>query len=272
LKKIASILVCAFLACKCLAPPPGGLGGGQFNGGVNSNFQGGSAPAGSGSFLPSDVSGLFGWWKADNLVTNTAGTTPPADSDTIHGWGDSSGNNRTLTPASNDPTWRNAATTGRTIGGIQFSATTRLRVGFTALTSSTIFVLWRNASSGATHMAIDSTNTANRMAVYINGADAFSIYSGAAFVTTGVAANPSYNAQTAIFVAAGNDTIRTNGVVAISSSDSGSDTLDGLTVGGAWDGANNLGTGEYVSEVIVYNRATLSGTELANVEAYLLNR
>jgi hypothetical protein len=220
---------------------------------------------------PDQIANLFAWYKADNLVTNAAGTTPPADNDTIKGWGDSSGNNRVLTPAASNPTWRNAATTGRTIGGFQFSATTRMRVGWTAFNGSTVFALWRNNSSGATHMVVDSTNTANRQSVYISGADAFACYSGNAFVTTGVAANPSFNRQTVIFVNAGNDTIRTNGVVAISSSDSGSDTFDGITVGSQWDGGNNLGTGEYVCEVIVYNR-NLNSTECGQVEAYLATR
>jgi len=271
-KTLAVLAILALAAANCFAPPPGGLGGGQFNGGVNSNYKGGNNGAGGGgSFSPSDLSGLFAWYKADALVTNTAHATPPADNDTIEGWGDSSGNNRTLTPATGNPIWRNAATTGRTIGGLQFSAATRLRIGFTAVSGCTIFSLWRNNSSGSSHATCDSTNSAQRQMVYISGGDAFAIYAGNAFVTTGTAANPSYNVQTAIFVTAGNDTIRTNGVVAISSSDAGSETLDGLTVGAAWDGGNNLGTGEYVSEVVVYNR-NLNSTECGQVETYLLAR
>lgn len=272
-RPLGSVLILCLAVANCFAPPPGGLGGGQFNGGQNSNYKGGNNGAGGGSFSPSDISGLFAWYKADSLVTNNAGTSPPADSDTIKGWGDSSGNNRTLTPASSNPTWRNAATTGRTIGGLQFSATTRLAVGFTAPSGSTIFALWRNNSSGSTHAVVDSTNSAQRQMVYINGSDKFACYSGNAFVTVGTVANPSFNVQTVIFVASSaNETIRTNGVVAINSSDAGDEKLDGLTVGSAWDGSNNIGTGEYVCEIVIYNRTDLTGTELSNVETYLLAR
>jgi len=226
---------------------------------------GGGAP-----FSPTDLSGLFAWYKGDNLVTNSADASPPSDGDSIKAWGDSSGNNHTLTIASGNPTWNNAATTGRAQGGLVFGVNKQLQVGFTAVAGTTVFVLWRNNSAGATHMAVDSTNTANRQAVYINGANAFAIYAGDAFLTTGTAANPSFNVQTGIFVTAGDDTIRTNGVVAITGV-SGADTLDGLTVGSAFNGGNNLGAGEYVAEVVIYNR-NLNSTECGQVETYLSTR
>jgi len=264
-------IVAALLVIPALAfpvPPPGGSGGRYFAGQNSLNV------AGSSVISPTDLSGLHAWYKADNLVTNLAGTTPPANGDAIKGWGDSSGNNRVLStnnPTAAGPTWNNSATTGKNQGAIVFASGKNIRVGFTGLANSTICTVWRNNSSGASHMVVDSTNSANRNSVYINGSDNFTIYSGGAFLTGGSAvANPSWNIEIGVFNGSGNDSIYTNGVLAVTGV-SGSDTLDGLNVGSDNTGANNLGAGEYVGEIIIYNR-NLNSTELGQIDAYLNSR
>jgi len=248
-------------------PPPGGGSGGAFFAGQNSLNV--SIPLST--TQPPDISGLFAWYKADNLVTNLSGTTPPTDNDLVQGWGDSSGNNHVLStnnPTAAGPTWRNGATIGKNQGGIQFASGRHMRVGFTGLANTTICTTWRNNSSGGTHMVIDSTNSGNRNAVYINGSDNFTIYSGGAFLVGGTAvAFPTWNIEIGVFNGSGNDSIYTNGILAVTGV-SGSDTLDGLNVGSANDGNNNLGAGEYVGEVIIYNR-NLNSTELDQIFTYL---
>lgn len=63
-------------------------------------FIGGGAPA----FVPTDIAGCQGWWRADLGVTGSAPVTA---------WADQSGNGRTLSEATNGPTLTTPAHNGQ---------------------------------------------------------------------------------------------------------------------------------------------------------------
>lgn len=220
---------------------------------------------------PDDIANLFAWYKGDALVTNTAGALAAAD-ESVAWWGDSSGNGRHLRTNNvhnTTPVYKTAAQTGKSQGGIQFAGTTnQLKIGFTALPDTTIFVVWRNNSGGAYKFTVDSTNTSARQTMYKRNTDLFTIASVTEQTVAGAIVNPSWNKFCAVFNSAGDDSIYTNGVVASTTLVSGSQSLDGLTLGGAWNGTSSIGNGEYLGEVIIYNRL-LNSTEIGQIFTYL---
>jgi hypothetical protein len=234
-----------------------------------------SSVAAAGISSPADIANLYAWYKGNSLVTNAAGTTPPSDGDFIIAWGDKSGNGHDLSTNSNPLAlplkWFSAATTGRTIGGVESGgANSYLRVGFTALPDTTIFILWRINSSGAYVLPLDSTNSLASQAIYKSNGDAFAMYSGTE-VTGGTTVSGTFYVQTCQFNSGGNDTMRTNGVVISAALNSGNQSLDGLTVGASRLGATQPVSGEYMVEIAIYNRL-LNTTEMSQVETYLLEQ
>ena len=231
-------------------------------------------PAAAGSYSPSDTANLFAWYKSDALLTNSTGTSPPAADESVKGWGDSSGNGRHVTtnnPTAIMPIFKSAAAIGKSQGGLEFGSGKRLRVGFTALPDTTIFVVWRAAISGGYVFATDSTNSSARQGVYQTGSGVLKIYSGTEQTASSVVPNPSWNILCGVFTSSGNDSSYTNGVVFSTTLTSGNQSLDGLTLGSDWSGSSPLSVGEYLGEVIVYDR-NLTGTEIGQVSTYLNSR
>lgn len=232
--------------------------------------------AAAAAFAPTDIANLFAWYKSDALVTNTAGVSPPSGGDSVAKWGDSSGNGRHLqtnSAAIAAPLYIAPATTGKTYGGIEKAAGANLRVGFTAQADTTIFVVWRNATAGSQKVVLDSTNVSNRQIVYKKTTEFLATYAGSEIAANGVAiANPSWNIVAATFNSAGSDSLYTNGVAFTTSGTVGAQTLDGLSVLARYDnGGDSLVTGEYLGEVIIYNRV-LNSTEIGQVNTYLNSR
>lgn len=233
-------------------------------------------PAASGGISsPTEIANLFAWYKGDAAVTNTAGGSPPTTDDAIAWWGDSSGNGRHLRTNNvhgTTPIWKNSGATGKSYGGMQFAGTTnQLKIGFSAQADTTMFVVWRTASSGTYKLFLDSTNSAARQVMYKRNTDLFTIFSGTEQIVAGAIPNPSWNIMCAVFNSAGNDSVYTNGVVASTSLSAGNQSLDGLTLGGAYDGTNPIGSGEYLVEVVIYSRL-LNSTEIGQVNDYLNTR
>ncbi len=225
--------------------------------------------------VPTDIANLYAWYKGDAGITNTSGSGSPANDDPVAWWGDSSGNGRHLRTNNvhgSTPLFKSSSSTGKSFGGLQFAGTTNsLRIGFTALPDTTIFVVWRTASAGSYKLFLDSTNAAARQVMYKRNTDLFTIASATEQTVSGAIPNPSWNVFCAQFNSAGNDSIYTNGVVASTALVAGTQSLDGLTVGSANDGTSPLGSGEYLVEVIIYSRL-LNSTEIGGVNSYLNTR
>lgn len=223
---------------------------------------------------PDDISGLFFWYEGDEAVTNSSGALASAD-ELVSWWGDKSGNGRHLRTNNVhgvNPIYKTAAQTGKSIGGLQFAGTTnQLKVGFTAQADMTIFVAWRTASSGSYKIFLDSTNASARQVMYKRNTDLFTISSVTEQTVAGAIPNPSWNIMCAVFNSGGNDSIYTNGVVASTSLVAGNQSLDGLTIGGAYDGTNPLGNAEYLPTIIGYNRL-LNSTEIGQVFTFINGR
>ncbi len=222
--------------------------------------------------VPTDIANLYAWYKGDAGITNTSGSGSPANDDAVAWWGDSSGNGRHLRTNNvhgTTPLFKSAATIGKSQGGIQFATSTnQLKVGFTALPDTTIFVVWRNASGGTYKITMDGTNAAAVQELYKRNTDVFGMYSGTEQTASGALVNPSWNKLCGVFNSAGNDSMYTNGVVVSTSLSAGNQSLDGLTVGGAGNGTSSLGNAEYLGEVIIYNRL-LNSTEIGQIFTYL---
>jgi len=265
---LGSVVLLLAFACACLAPPPpGGTGRSTYSGRSKT-------PVPPASLLPTDIANLFAWYKSDALVTNLAGTSPPANGDSIRAWGDSSGNGRHLStnnPTASGPTWSNATSAAKSQGVFAFASGKQMRVGFSALANTTVLVAWRTETTGGTHAVCDSTNTGNRQMVYVNSGDLFAMYSGAAFLTGGAVAQHTWNVQACIFSGSGNDTIVTNGVQAVNGT-AGGDLMDGFNVGSDWNGANNLSLLDNVGEIIIYSRNLDVTTEIVPLTSYLRGR
>lgn len=225
------------------------------------------------AYSPTDTANLFAWYKADALLTNLIGTAVIGEGTNIIAWGDSSGNGRHLT--TNNPTasaqrYKGTAATGKSQGGIERIAA-YMRVGFTAQADTTIFIVWRNASSGDNAIPIDSTNSAARQLVYKDPSN-FPTISAVTAASGNIAfVNPSWNIVAGVFNSGGNDSLYTNGVAYSTSLTAGSQSLDGLTILATYNDNGPLGTGEYVGEIIIYNR-NLNSTEIGQVNTYLNGR
>lgn len=228
-----------------------------------------TAPA----YSPTDTANLFAWYKADALLTNLIGTAVIADGTNIIAWGDSSGNNRTLTTnnaTASPQRYKGTSSTGKAQGGIERIAG-YLRVGFTAQANTTIFIVWRTATSGANSIPLDSTNSASRQIVYKSSSDFPTISATTAQSGNIAFANPSWNIVCGVFNGSGNDSLYTNGVAYSTSLTAGNESLDGLTLLTTFGDAGVLATGEYIGEVIIYAR-NLNSTEIGQVNTYLNGR
>ena len=229
----------------------------------------------SAAYSPSDTANLFAWYKSDALVTNTAGTSPPAANDSVASWGDSSGNSRhvrTNLANATAPWFKGTAATGKSYGGIENQGAAMLSVGFTAQADSSIFFVWRNASAGVQKVIVDSTNSTSRHAIYKSATEKVSMYSASVIGSDINVVNPSWNIIAAVFNSAGSDALYTNGVAFTTAGNVGAGNLDGLALTSRYDGSTDrLSTGEYLGEVVIYNRA-LNATEIGQVNTYLNSR
>lgn len=234
----------------------------------------GKAPAGAAAPTEvTDISGLFAWYRADLLVTNTSGTSPPTGGDLVKAWGDSSGNQRHLTtnnPTASAPSFAATNTTTKQIGGIEVTTGEYLRVGFTAIANSTMFAVWRVAALGSIQVVIDGTNSSGRQALYKRSSDAFSAYSGTAEISGGAAALNTWYIQAVTYNSSGNDAVYTNNV-SITSGASGSQSLDGITLGADQAGGFSPPGNGFIGEVVIYNRV-LNSTEIGQVFGILNGR
>jgi len=97
--------------------------------------------------LPSEVSGLQGWWNAGAGVFSDAGSTPAVDTNTIQQWNDQSGNARHFSQATatNRPTYRTSIVNGQPVirfdGVDNFMATAATMNDMFTSTAGTIFVV-----------------------------------------------------------------------------------------------------------------------------------
>ena len=227
----------------------------------------------SAAYSPSDTANLFAWYKSDALVTNLISTDVVAEGTNIIAWGDSSGNGRHLT--TNNPTasaqlFKGTAATGKAQGGIE-RITQFLRVGFTAQPDTTCFVVWRIATGATVAIPFDSTNSAARQLVYKSSLARPAISAVTEQVSPGAIVNPSWNIICGVFNSAGDDSLYTNGVAFSTALTAGSQSLDGLTLLTSFNNNGPMSSGEYIGEVIVYNR-NLNSTEIGQVHTYINGR
>ena len=228
------------------------------------------AAGGGGPKIPTDLSGLTGWWKTDALLTNAADSTSINSGDKIKGWGDSSGNNKTLFQPTDGS--RGVATNSLRNGlaGVYFTGSTWMDVGFVApQANTTVFALIQfPLAAGSFGFVFDSTNSAARQAgLKISSSEVMEIFSGG----TGRddATTRSAGAWLIVcwkFDSAGNDVMRVNGTTVVSGLDSGSQSLDGLTLGARY--LHDLSWGGAIVELFMFNRVTNS-TEDTDMETYL---
>lgn len=217
-------------------------------------------PAAAGGFLPTDLSGLDVWLKADAI-------TGLSDSDPVTSWVDSSGNSNTASALSDSPVYHASAI--NSLPAVEFGiGTDHLTFGSNILSTQVTWFLVAYRVGGAVFQGLFVT-------------DAHSIYAS----WTG--SNWGHYPGGSTFVDSLDD-ISTDYKIIASTSD-GYDPVatysEGvLTNTGASDGIASRGTSAiggdpggtqpffgFIAEVVAYNRI-LSGAEIAQVGGYLSSK
>jgi hypothetical protein len=210
----------------------------------------------SAGFTPASLSGLAGWWKADQLVLN--------DGDPVATWADQSGNSRDFSQATSAarPTYKTNILNGKPVvrsdGVDDYLNTT----SFTMAQALTLSVVHVPRSVSTTDVLFDA-GSGSQFTAYHNASAAYILDIGASTNTSGGPVLNTPEIVTVVANGASSAYVR-NGV---STAASGTNGLAGglrLMANRILSAAYNQG--DY-AEVILYNRALTVG-ERQQVEAY----
>lgn len=227
-------------------------------------------------FVPTSISGLMAWYKADaGTFQDSAGSTPAtADSDPIGRWADQSGNARhiTQTTSTKRPLLKTAISGGypavRTDGVDDWLSGSWSNV---AQPITIVFCGIPRGSMDDADVLIDGLDSTHRTAMFINSGNYASFYGGSAVVNTtykyGVnRAHMPY----AVFNGASSKHSLAPDMLGASGS-VGTQGSDGLWVGTEFGGGNPRHVNVDFLEILVYN-AALTQAQLESVQSYFRTR
>ncbi len=219
------------------------------------------------SFLPNQVAGMVGWWKADGtLWQDSARTTPAvADADPVGAWDDASGNGRHLLQATAGK--RLALKLGivngkpilRSDGVDDF-----LQLAFTLAQPFTLFGAVKRADAG-NHYIVNGAGGTSRGILYYQGGF-FTVFAGTALLST-LATNTAWHVLRGVYNGASSAAAYDQ--AAAVTGNAGALAAGGITVASESDGTFNSAT-DYL-ELIAYNVA-VSEANCTLIQNYLGSR
>lgn len=207
----------------------------------------------SGSFSPTDISGLKLWLKADAI-------TGKSDGDTVSTWSDSSGLGNDAT-AGTAPIYKTNIINGLPV--VRFSSSI-LDTPSISWTNQTIFIV--GLGSGSNRYAVSFSSGSENALIYGFAANTLEIYNNPRL---SIGTFSSFSYATIIRTASTSTTVRLNG------SQTGTTGTVSIPGSGAVRLGNHfLGSNPFVgdiAELLIYD-AVVSGTDLTNVESYLADK
>ena len=232
----------------------------------------------AGKWLPTRISGLQLWLKADaGLWQDSVGGTPAvADSDVVGAWQDFSGNSNHAAQAttSKKPLLKTGIVNGRDV--VRFDGTDDWLMGAfgSGLTQPfTVIIVTRLATAAvndnAYYSVLDGDDLTNRMNIYktiVPSPDVWSIYAGAGLADG--AANDSWNIWSTLANGASSEYWINS--VSKAAGDAGAQNPDGVTVGADAGGVGSWWDGD-VAEILIYD-PSLSTANRTALENYLNDR
>lgn len=135
-----------------------------------------------GSWVPTDNATLVIWQKADGTVTNSLGSTPPSNGDSVSTWADESGNKYHSVNSGNYPTWQSNVKNGLPI--IRFTGASDQYLLANAAAGNlggddvpfTFFAVLKTASTGHTYPIFEHINpggSTKYQTVILNSSDVY---------------------------------------------------------------------------------------------------
>lgn len=209
---------------------------------------------------PDDISGLEGWYDADDSASLTL-----SGSDVTQ-WDDLSGNGRHLEGVEGTPTLVSAGLNGRDI--IRFAALDNMYVASanraTLSQPNTFFAVMRY-ESGSRSFAIDAEINSERHILALNESGGKGMYAGT--WATGGTSDTSWHIFSALFDTT-DSTLREDGAALFTGQDVGTRPFETTNIGGR---STSDGLNGDVAEVLIYSRA-LTSQEIDDVESYLSSK
>jgi hypothetical protein len=236
------------------------------SGGVASEADSAPAATVDQAFSPTDITGLYAWYDADQLGL--------ADNDPVSSWTDESGGGRHMTGAAT-PLYKTGVQNG--LPGVLFDGTDdTLTATVAADASRTIFIVAKKLSSTTGGSVWSMSNTSARVFTgsgsgWLYNAKDAAVGGGQANIGTAAVADAVAGSVISLVLASATSlTVYGNGVDTVGAFDPHSiiTTATGFRLSGI--GASQFFSG-YVFEVIAYDTA-LSDTDREAVETYLLDK
>lgn len=212
----------------------------------------------SAEFRPTDISGLFAWYRSDLGVTESGGL--------VSQWNDQSGNGRNLSEATNKPTYSSSGGPN-SYPTIVFDGTNdMLSCTFTALSQPfSAFAVFKIDTMEATSGIICGAASGERI-FYMNSTTAMFLYFGSGLTTYTFSNTTNFHVWEALCNTTASR-LKYNNDAGITPS-IGTGTLTGINMGrlpGFGFAACKI------TELVVYNRE-LTGTDLTSIRSYLGTR
>ena len=208
------------------------------------------------TITPYDLSNKVLWFNANDssTITESGGA--------VSNWADKFGNGNDAAQATSaqQPTTNSTTLNGKNVISFDGIDDVMKTSAFSSelLTPNTIMIVGTNTLDG--DMFHDGLTSSKRH-VFQNSAGVLALYSGTNLAsTTALDANPHVFVNT--FGGASDGEMRRDGVV-IKTGSTGTQALDGLTLGGRYSGGANING--YIAEVII---GDMSATEKAQIEQY----
>lgn len=207
--------------------------------------------------LPSDVSNLVGWWKADSLALANGASVPT--------WTDNSATGASLTQATGatQPTYQTNVLNGFPV--LRFNGSQYLEnATFSFVQPTTMFVVSKYTTAGTSPTLIGAAS-ANQNAIFYDASNFTNAYAGIS-LTGNTSVLGSFIITTAQFNTA-SSLLHVNGTQQ-ASGNAGSSNMTSLRVGNNSSGNTIIGD---VAELVIYNRV-LTTAERASIDTYLSNK